>query len=173
MEDSEGRYIDFRNTVILLTSNAGTDLIMGMCEDPDLMPDAAGLAQAVREPLLKVFPPALLGRLVVIPYYPLTDEALSAIIRLQLGRIQTRIQENHGVPLTYDESVIRLIAERCTEVESGARVIDAILTNTLLPRISQEVLNRMLSGVPLTTIRVSVADNDFLVEYDSGAATAD
>ena len=87
MEDGEGRLIDFKNTVILLTSNVGTDLIMNMCKDPELMPDSEGIAKAMREPLLKVFPPALLGRLIVVPYYPISDKGLRAIIRLQLGRI--------------------------------------------------------------------------------------
>ncbi|MDD1630150.1 MAG: AAA family ATPase, partial [Methylococcaceae bacterium] len=98
MEDAEGRYINFKNTIILLTSNAGTDLIMNLCKDPELMPDAEGITKALREPLLKIFPAALLGRLVTIPYYPLSDEMLKAIIKLQLGRIEKRIKENHGIP---------------------------------------------------------------------------
>jgi type VI secretion system protein VasG len=121
MEDAEGRYIDFKNTLILLTSNVGTDLVMGLCKDPELMPEADGIAKALREPLLKVFPPALLGRLVVIPYYPLSDEVLASIIRLQLKRIGKRITENHRIRFTYDDEVIKLIASRCSEVESGAR----------------------------------------------------
>ncbi|MGZ8144434.1 MAG: type VI secretion system ATPase TssH, partial [Methylosarcina sp.] len=130
MEDAEGRFIDFKNTIILLTSNAGTELIMKLCKDPELMPEPEGIAKALREPLLKIFPAALLGRLVTIPYYPLNDDMLKAIIQLQLNRISKRITENHGLPFTYDQDVIRLIADRCTEVESGARVVDSILTNT-------------------------------------------
>ncbi|EIC30779.1 type VI secretion system ATPase TssH [Methylomicrobium album] len=161
MEDGEGRVIDFKNTLILLTTNAGTDLIAGLCSDPELMPDPEGISKALREPLLKVFPPALLGRLVVIPYYPLSDEMIGAIARLQLGRIKKRIAESHKVPFTYDDEVIKLIASRCTELESGGRMIDAILTNTVLPRISEEFLTRMMEGKPIDRVHVSVADGDF------------
>ena len=128
--------IDFKNTLILLTTNAGTDLIMKLCKDPALTPEPEGIAKALREPLLEVFPPALLGRLVVVPYYPLNDEMIGAIARLQLGRIETRIRENHKIPFSYDDEVVKLIASRCTELESGGRMIDAILTNTVLPAIS-------------------------------------
>ncbi|WP_374088123.1 type VI secretion system ATPase TssH [Methylomicrobium lacus] len=161
MEDGEGRVIDFKNTLILLTTNAGTDLIAGLCSDPELMPDPEGISKALREPLLKVFPPALLGRLVVIPYYPLSDEMIGAIARLQLGRIKKRIAESHKVPFTYDDEVIKLIASRCTELESGGRMIDAILTNTVLPRISEEFLTRMMEGKPIERVHVSVQDGDF------------
>jgi len=161
MEDGEGRIIDFKNTLILLTTNAGTELITKLCKDPDLMPDAEGIAKALREPLLKVFPPALLGRLVTIPYYPLNDQMIGAIVRLQLGRIAKRLRENHKGPFTYDDAVVKLIASRCTEVESGGRMIDAILTNTMLPAISQEFLERMMEGQPIAKVHVSVADNDF------------
>lgn len=161
MEDGEGRVIDFKNTLILLTTNAGTDLIAGLCADPELMPEPEGISKALREPLLKVFPPALLGRLVVIPYYPLTDEMIGAIARLQLGRIKKRIAESHKVPFSYDDEVIKLIASRCTELESGGRMIDAILTNTVLPRISEEFLIRMMEGKPIERVHVSVQDGDF------------
>src|SRR5262249_36500740 len=146
MEDSDGRYIDFRNTVILLTSNVGTDLIATLCKDPELRPEPSALARAVREPLLKVFPPALLGRLVVVPYYPLPDEVLGDIVRLQLDRIVRRIAEHHRVPFTYEDAVVKLVASRCTEVESGGRMIDPILTNAILPRISEEYLMRTIAG---------------------------
>ena len=166
MEDGEGRVINFKNTLILLTTNAGSELITSLCKDPDLMPDAQGMATALREPLLKVFPPALLGRLVVIPYYPLNDEMIGAIARLQLGRIAKRVQENHRVPFTYDDAVVRLIASRCTELESGGRMIDAILTNTMLPRISEEFLRRMLEGQPIERVHVGVEANDFQYGFD-------
>ena len=166
MEDAEGRYINFKNTIILLTSNAGTDLIMNLCKDPELMPDPEGITKALREPLLKIFPAALLGRLVTIPYYPLSDEMLKAIIKLQLGRIEKRIKENHGIPFSYDEEVIQLIVNRCTELESGARVVDAILTNTVLPTISQEFLTRMMAGEPLSSIRISVKDGEFNYQFE-------
>jgi len=166
MEDGEGRVIDFKNTLILLTTNAGTDLIMNLCKDPELMPDAEGIAKALREPLLKVFPPALLGRLVVIPYYPLNDEMIGAIARLQLGRIEKRIRENHKVPFSYDDDVVKLIASRCTELESGGRMIDAILTNTVLPRISEEFLKRMMEGQPIDRVHVSVASGEFAYVFE-------
>ena len=166
MEDGEGREIDFKNTLILLTTNAGTELITNLCKDPSLMPDAEGIAKALREPLLKVFPPALLGRLVVIPYYPLNDQMIGAIARLQLGRIEKRIRENHKVPFTYEDDVIKLIASRCTELESGGRMIDAILTNTVLPKISQEFLERMAEGKAISRVHVSVADGDFKYGFE-------
>jgi len=165
MEDGEGRVIDFKNTLILLTTNAGTDLITNLCKDPDLMPDPEGMAKALREPLLKVFPPALLGRLVVIPYYPLSDVMIAAITKLQLGRIEKRILQNHKVPFTYDDDVIKLIAERCTELESGGRMIDAILTNTMLPSISTEFLTRMMEGKSIERVHVSVNDGEFNYKF--------
>ena len=166
MEDGEGRMIDFKNTIILLTSNVGSDLIMNMCQDPDLVPDTDSLAKSLREPLLKVFPAALLGRLVVIPYYPLSDEVLDQIARLQLGRIEKRVTENYEVPFTYSDDVIKLVISRCKELESGGRMIDAILTNTLLPEISRELLNRRLEGEEVKHIKVDVADEAFKYTFD-------
>ncbi len=165
MEDGEGRVVDFKNTLILLTTNAGTDLIMNLCKDPELMPEPEGIARALREPLLKVFPPALLGRLVVIPYYPLSDEMIATIARLQLRRIEKRIMDNHGIPFIYDDDVVKLIAERCTELESGGRMIDAILTNTVLPEISNEFLTRMMEGHPAEKVHVSVSDGEFSFSF--------
>lgn len=165
MEDGEGRKIDFKNTLILLTTNAGTELITNMCKDPELLPDPEGIAKGLREPLLKVFPAALLGRLVVIPYYPLSDEMISAIARLQLGRITKRVAENHNIPFSYDDEVIKLIASRCTEVESGGRMIDAILTNTVLPKVSEEFLTCMLEGKPIERVHISVDNGDFAYAF--------
>jgi len=165
MEDGEGRVIDFKNTLILLTTNAGTELITKLCKDPELMPDAQGIARALREPLLKVFPPALLGRLVTIPYYPLNDQMIGAIVRLQLGRIARRLRDNHKVPFTYEDEVVKLIASRCTELESGGRMIDAILTNTMLPAISQEFLKRMVDGQSIERVHVSVTNGDFRYSF--------
>jgi len=166
MEDGEGRIIDFKNTLILLTTNAGTDLIMNLCKDPELMPSPEGIAKALREPLLKIFPPALLGRLVTIPFYPLSDEMIVAIAKLQLGRIERRILENHKIPFTYDEDVISLIAERCTDLDSGGRMIDAILTNTVLPEISQVFLTRMMEGEPAGKVHVGVNEGEFTYTFD-------
>ncbi len=166
MEDGEGRVIDFKNTLILLTTNAGTDLIMSMCKDPELMPSAEGIAKAMKEPLLKVFPPALLGRLVAIPYFPLNDEMISAISKIQLRKIASRVTEHHDVPFTYDDDVIGLIAERCTDVDSGGRMIDSILTNTVLPSVSEEILTRMMDGRPVAKVHVGVKDSSFTYDYD-------
>ena len=161
MEDGEGRMIDFKNTIILLTSNAGSDLIMEMCKDPELMPEPEGINKALREPLRKIFPAALLGRLIVVPFYPISDDVLLSITRLQLGRIEKRLAENQKIPFTYDEGVIDLIASRCTEVESGARMVDAILTHTLLPTVSQEYLTRLMEGQTIEKVQISVKDGDF------------
>ena len=166
MEDGEGRRIDFKNTIILLTSNVGTELIMSMCKDPELMPEPEGIAKGLREPLLKKFPAALLGRLVVIPYYPLSDAMLSNIVRLQLGRIAKRVAEHHKIPFNYDDEAVKLIVSRCTEVESGGRMIDAILTNTVLPAISREFLTRTMAGTALNGVRLAVADGDFAYRFE-------
>jgi type VI secretion system protein VasG len=166
MEDGEGRSIDFRNTLIILTSNVGTDLIMGLCREPDLIPETEEIAKALREPLQRVFPPALLGRLIVIPYVPLSDDVLRGIIRLQLGRIAARVTATRGIPFTYDEGVVDLIAGRCTEPESGGRMVDAILTNTMLPDISSMFLNRMLAGTAASRVAVGADAAGFT--YDLG-----
>ena len=166
MEDGEGRLIDFKNTIILLTTNVGSDLIMNMCKDPEMMPSAEGVAKALRTPLLKVFPAALLGRLVVIPYFPLSDPMLRSIIRLQLSRIQKRVTENRDITFGYDDSVVDLIASRCTEVESGGRMVDAILTQTLLPEVSRELLTRLMEGTPPQKVAVTVEDGNFAYHYE-------
>jgi type VI secretion system protein VasG len=166
MEDGEGRTIDFKNTLILLTTNVGSDLIMNMCKDPELMPDPDGIAKALREPLLKTFPAALLGRMVVIPYYPLSDEMIGNIARLQLERIRKRIAANHKIPFTYDDAAVKLVVSRCTELESGGRMIDAILTNTLLPRISEEMLKRMMEGRPVTRVAVTAPSGAFEYAFE-------
>ena len=168
MEDGEGRFIDFKNTLILLTTNAGTELIANMCKAPELMPDAEGLAKALREPLLKIFPPALLGRLVTIPYYPLSDEILGKIVVLQLNRIKKRVEGRCKIPFEYGEEVVKLVVSRCTESESGGRMIDAILTNTMLPDISREFLTRMMEGRPIVRVRGGVGEGNFV--YDFSAA---
>jgi type VI secretion system protein VasG len=165
MEDGEGRLIDFKNCLILLTSNVGSDLIMNLSKDPDLMPDAEGIAKALREPQLQVFPAALLGRIVSIPYYPLSDEVLHKIIVLQLGRIRKRMMDNHEIPLTYTDAVLELIAARCTELESGGRMIDAILTNTILPEISRELLSRLSQGNPLQSVAIDAKDDEFVYTF--------
>ncbi|CAN7472090.1 type VI secretion system ATPase TssH [Pseudorhodoferax sp. LjRoot39] len=166
MEDGEGRGIDFKNTIILLTSNVGSELIMRLCKGAAPTPDPEQIATALRAPLLQVFPAALLGRLVVVPYYPLSDAMMGDIVRLQLGRIARRVQENHGIPFEYDDDVVRLVVSRCTEAESGGRVIDAILTNTVLPRVSLEYLTRLAAGGSLQRITLGVREGDFSYGFD-------
>ncbi|MGN6121879.1 MAG: AAA family ATPase, partial [Sphingomonas oligoaromativorans] len=171
MEDAEGRYIDFRNTLILLTSNVGTDLITTLCEDEEMAPAADGLAQALRPELLKVFPPALLGRLTVLPYRPLAPAVLRDIVRLQLDRVVRRVDDNLGARLDYDEAVVELIVSRCQEVASGGRMIDAILTNALLPELSVTVLERQAVGGRLASIHVGADGQGFTYRYtDRGEA---
>jgi len=165
MEDGEGRSIDFKNTLILLTTNAGTELIASMCKDPELLPEPEGMAKALREPLLKIFPPALLGRLVTIPYYPLSDEMLGQIVRLQLGRIKKRVEARYKIPFNVGDDVVKLVVSRCTESESGGRMIDAILTNTMLPDISREFLTRLMDGQPIAGVAVSVANGEFSYSF--------
>lgn len=169
MEDGEGRVIDFKNTLILLTTNAGTELIAQVCKDPQNVPEPEDIAKALRQPLLEIFPPALLGRLVTIPYYPLSDEMLKAITRLQLNRIKKRVENTHKVAFDYDDAVIDLIVSRCTETESGGRMIDAILTNSLLPDMSREFLTRMLEGKALAGVRISARDNELQYDFSDAA----
>lgn len=161
MEDGEGRQIDFRNVVIILTANVGTERIMDLCKDPDLMPDAEGLAGSLRDPLLTVFPPALLGRLVVIPYYPLSDGMLGNIVRLQLERIGKRIRAHYGIELVVSDRAVRLIIARCTEVESGGRMVDAILTNTVLPEISHQILAATMNGETISRFELDAKEDEF------------
>ncbi|MGC1304280.1 MAG: AAA family ATPase, partial [Caulobacteraceae bacterium] len=165
MEDAEGRYIDFRNTVILLTSNVGTDMIASLCEDEDTAPGAEALAQALQPELLKVFPPALLGRLIVLPYYPLSPAMLRSIVRLQLDRIVRRVAENHGARLDYDDAALDLIVSRCRQTASGGRMIDALLTNTLLPDLSVALLERTIAGGRVASVSVSADGGGFVYAY--------
>jgi type VI secretion system protein VasG len=163
MEDGEGREIDFKNTIIILTSNAGTETLMKLTADPETMPSPAGLVKALKPELDKVFKPAFLGRLVIVPYFPVRDEALKLIVRLKLAKIQRRIQETHRIALTHDEALIDEVAKRCTEVESGARNVDNILTNTLLPEVSRKILESMAERQKLAPIHVTLADDGSFV----------
>ena len=166
LEDSTGRAIDFKNTIILITSNVGSELIMNMCKDPDLIPDSESIAKALREPLLKTFPAALLGRVTVVPYYPLSDDLIRKIIKHQLGKVAKRIKEGHDVPFTYDDAVVDTLAARCTELESGVRMIEAVIMNNLVPAISQEILVRLMEDKPFAKVHVGVKDSQFTYAYD-------
>ncbi|MGQ0540568.1 MAG: type VI secretion system ATPase TssH [Blastocatellia bacterium] len=160
LEDGEGREIDFKNCIILLTSNIGTDTIMKLCADPETKPEPDGLVEAIKPELNKAFKPALLGRLVTVPFYPISDDILRLIIKLQLGRIKKRISDNHGAQFSYADSVIDTVAKRCTDVDSGARNVLNILTGSLLPDMSGEVLSRMASGEGISKVHVSVGENE-------------
>lgn len=165
MEDGEGRYIDFKNTIIILTSNVGTELIMDRCHNNDEVVDLETLQKELRAPMLQVFPAALLGRIQVIPYYPLNDATLNKIVDLQLKRIVKRIKDNHGIALSYSDDILTLISNRCSEVESGGRMIDAILTNTVLPKISKDLLTYIIDNQTIDSIHLATQDDDIIYQY--------
>ncbi len=156
LEDGEGREIDFKNTIILLTTNIATTTIMKLCADPDTKPGPDALTEAIRPELLKVFKPALLGRMAVVTYYPLTDDMMKDIITLSLSRVRSRIEHNHKAQFTYDQTVVSEILNRCKEVESGGRNIEHIISKSLLPDMSSEFLSRMMRGQPITKVHVGV-----------------
>jgi type VI secretion system protein VasG len=163
MEDGEGREIDFKNTIIILTSNAGTDTLMKLTADPETMPSDQALVKALKPELDKIFKPAFLGRLVIIPYFPIRDEAMKTIVKLKVGKIQRRLMDTHKIVLSYDDALVDEVARRCTEVESGARNVDNILTNTMLPEISRQILARMAERQKMASIHVAVGeDGSFL-----------
>lgn len=165
MEDGEGRQIDFKNTIIILTTNAGTDTIMKLTADPETLPFPEAMAKALKPELDSVFKPAFLGRMVIVPYYPVRDENLKQIVRLKIGKIARRLRETHRLEMQHDETLIAQVAARCTEVESGARNVDNILSNTLLPEISRLLLSAMAEGLRPTALRVGVSDTgDFTYE---------
>jgi type VI secretion system protein VasG len=156
LQDDRENDIDFKNTIILLTTNVGTDTIMKLCADPETCPAAEALAEALRPDLLKAFKPALLGRMTVVPYFPLGDQVLRGIIKLQLGRIAERLRANHKATFHYDAALVDTIAQRCKEVESGARNVDQILTGALLPEVSRMLLERMAQGQHVAEVRAGV-----------------
>lgn len=163
MEDGEGREIDFKNTIIILTTNAATDTIMKLTADPETAPSPKGIVDAIKPEMNKTFKPAFLGRMVIIPYYPVRDENLKQIVRLKLGKIVRRMMENHRIALSYDAALVDTVASRCTEVESGARNVDNILTHTLLPDISRMLLGKIAEGDKISAISVSVGpDGNFV-----------
>jgi type VI secretion system protein VasG len=160
MEDGTGRRIDFKNTLIILTSNVGTDVIMAAAKGP-LAQNPEALAVELRPELLNVFPPALLGRIVTIPYFPLSGEMLGGIVRLQLGRIGKRIEENHGATFAFDDAVVDHIVSLCNDPDSGGRVIDNIITNTILPALSREILMRSLAREEIHATQVTMSEGAF------------
>ncbi len=158
MEDGEGREIDFKNCVILLTTNAESEAMMKMCADPETAPTPQKIVETIKPGLDKIFKPAFLGRMSIVPYYPISESVMKLIIRLQLGRIGKRLMENHGATFSYDEAVVNEIGSRCKEVESGARNVDSILTKTVLPDLSGEFLARMAEGASISKVHVRVGE---------------
>jgi type VI secretion system protein VasG len=169
MEDGEGREIDFKNTIIVLTSNAGTETLMKLTADPETTPGPQGLVKALKPELDKIFQPAFLGRTVIIPYFPLREDALRTIIDLKVGKVRRRLREAHDVELEIEEAVLEAIADRCTEVESGARNIDNILTNTVMPDVSRMILRSLMDEAPPEAIQVSVGENGHFEYAGRGA----
>jgi len=158
LEDAEGVSVNFKNTVIMLTSNVGADMIVKACNDMQNLPDTDRLVELVWNSLSKRFKPAFLGRLVVVPYYPLSDDSIQKIVRLKLNKITQRFKDNHRAQFTYSEEIVKAIASRCTEVDTGARNVDHILTQTLLPELSGELLRRMAVGEGCEHIHVDSDD---------------
>jgi type VI secretion system protein VasG len=167
MKDGEGRDIDFKNTVIIMTTNAGTDFIKNLCADPDTMPDPDGFVEAVFPELLKTFKPAFLGRLNIIPFYPLSTEVMKMIIRLKLGKVGKRVEEHYKADFSYDDALVNAISERCTEVDTGARNVDHILTRSMLPELSAEFLAKMAEGDSITKVNITVGEGGAF-QYDIG-----
>jgi type VI secretion system protein VasG len=165
MEDGNGRRIDFKNTLIILTTNVGTDLIMELSRDPRYRDHPDELGSKLRPALLEIFPAALLGRIVTIPYFPLSNAMLDGIVRLQLGRIDQRIRDNHRASFVYDDAVVEHIVSKCNDPDSGGRMIDNIITNTLLPALSREFLKRSLAKEDITQARVMIENKDFVYAW--------
>jgi type VI secretion system protein VasG len=162
MEDGSGRRIDFKNTLIILTTNAGTELIMEKAGEQAARPDPETLASELKPYLLQVFPPALLGRIVTIPYFPLSGDMLGGIVRLQLNRIGKRVSDNHDATFTYSDAVVQKIVSMCNDPDSGGRMVDNIVTNTLLPALSRMILNKAIGGEEITEARVDVENDAFV-----------
>ncbi|MFK0380192.1 type VI secretion system ATPase TssH [Pandoraea sp. NPDC090278] len=175
MEDGEGRYIDFKNTILLLTSNAGSDLLANLCEDPALIPELGALRDAMLPELRKVFPAAFLGRLVVVPYLPLAPENLGRIVRLHLNRVVTRMREHHAVALIYSDAVVSNIVQRCTVGETGARQLISFIEQIIQPQLAGLWLSALADKRPLATIEIGVAGDEasaltYHAKYRAGQA---
>jgi type VI secretion system protein VasG len=154
IKDGQGRDVDFRNAMLIMTSNAGSDLIEKLCADPETMPDAAGLADALRPELLKHFKPAFLGRVTVIPYFPLKPEILREIVGLALGRLGERVRDSYAAELQWDEATVDAIASRCTEAQSGARNVEAVIAGGIAPRLAGLLLQRRQDGESVEKIEL-------------------
>jgi len=159
LKDGEGRDIDFRNTVIILTTNAGTDAVMALCADPETRPDPEGFVEAMHPELLKTFKPAFLGRCTVLPYYPLDDSVMRGIIELKLGKVQRRVLSHYGAPMTYTDDVVATILDRCREVETGARNVAHILNRPLLPELAGQFLSTIADGGEIAGVEISIGED--------------
>lgn len=165
MEDGNGRPINFKNCLILLTSNVGTDVIMEMAEGGDTIPDMEELETAMKPFLQDVFPPALLGRIVTIPYFPLGTDVLGGITKLKIGSVAKRLKDAHGATLTYGDDVLAHIVDQCRDPDSGGRMIDNIITNSILPDLSREVLGRMVAGEDMASVQIVIKDGAITYEF--------
>jgi type VI secretion system protein VasG len=161
LDDSNGVQVDFRNTVMILTTNAGTDAVMQMCEEGNVRPAIEDMVETLQAPLEEKFSPAFLGRTQIVPFYPLGEDVLRQIIALQLNRIVSRMAENRKIDLSYDDDVIELVASRCVNAEAGGRAIDNILNKTVLPKISRELLQRTAAEQSVSSIAISVNGGAF------------
>ncbi|WP_137938701.1 type VI secretion system ATPase TssH [Chitinivorax sp. B] len=157
MDDAEGREIDFKNTIIILTSNVGSSTIMQAClnKSAEEIPDADALVEHLRPQLFKAFKPAFLGRMKVVPYFPISDDTLELIIRLKLDRVGRRIASNHKAEFIYDDGLVDTVLNRCTEVDSGARNVDHILNGSVLPEIAEHVLAKLAEGKAVKKVKLS------------------
>ena len=161
MEDGNGRPINFKNTLILLTSNVGTEVIMEMADQGNTTPDVEELSAALKPFQLDVFPPALLGRIVSIPYFPLGAAALADITRLKLRSVAKRLKASHNAELVYGDDVLTHITDQCRDPDSGGRMIDNIITNSILPELSRKVLEKMVSGEEIKRVEVNLSNGSF------------
>jgi type VI secretion system protein VasG len=163
IKDGEGRDIDFKNTIIIMTSNVGTDTTMGLYEDEEALPSIKGLQSALQDDLLAVFKPAFLGRINVIPYVPLSDEVISQIANFQLLKIKNRIRSNYDCSFSYDDGVLDHIVANCQNAGSGARNIHTLLQNKVLPLLSELLLSNMVEDKEISNVVLSLDNNDFSV----------
>ncbi len=167
LEDAEGIEIDFKNTVILMTTNLASETIMKECKNPKKMPDAKKVSDTIRPELAAHFKPALLGRMTIVPYYPLTSEEISEIVKLKLDRIKSRFEGNHGADFSYSKDVIKFITDRCDDPDSGARNIDYVINQNLLPLLSAEVLKHIADETPFGSIKVSIKRDEFICDFEA------
>jgi type VI secretion system protein VasG len=167
LEDAEGIQVDFKNTVILMTTNMASETIMAECKNPKKLPTAKKVSDTIRPELSAHFKPALLGRMTVVPYYPLNHDEISEIVKLKLDRIKNRFENNHNADFSYDKEIIKFITDRCDDPDSGARNIDYIINQNLLPQLSAEVLKHIADETPFGSIKVSIKRGEFMCDFEA------